>query len=75
MTPSEIVERAGLDPVALVEHPIDPLNRNGIDPRTGLDQGPAGILARLDDMDVDAMIDRVEAESLPMPLDEWFEYH
>jgi hypothetical protein len=120
VTLSEIVERAGLDPAALVEHAplpdgevvwalrstdegwfddwkalrrlvpetgrwplamsswgveIDPLNRNGVDPRTGLDEGPAGILGRLAEVDVEAAIDRVEAESLPMPLDEWFEYH
>lgn len=53
----------------------DPLNRRGVDPRSGVDEGPAAILGRLDAVDVDASLDRLEAESLPMPLDEWFEFH
>jgi hypothetical protein len=54
---------------------IDPVNRLGTDPRTGRDESPTGILGRLDGVDVDADLDALEAESLPMPLDEWFEYH
>lgn len=62
-----IVPETGRWPLAMsswgVE--IDPLNR----------QDATGILGRLDDVDVDAVIDRLDEKSLPMPLDEWFEYH
>ena len=72
-----LVAETGRWPLAMLSwgDEVDLLNRRGVDPRTGVDEGPAAILGRLDDVDVDAFLDHLEAESLPMPLAEWFDYH
>ncbi|MGN6574376.1 MAG: hypothetical protein ACTHKG_01690 [Nocardioides sp.] len=73
----DLVATTGRWPVAMTSwgYEIDPLNRRGTDPRSGLDEGPAAIMGRVAAVDIDGALDRLEAGSDPMPLDEWFEYH
>jgi hypothetical protein len=54
---------------------VDVVRRRGVDPRTGVDEAPAAVMARLGEVDVDGLLDRQERESMRLPLDEWYEEH
>lgn len=69
----DLVEGTGRWPVAATGWG-DLLNRSTVDPRDGTDRSPAGVLGRVPDLDVDALLDAEEADALPLSLEEWYEF-